>query len=41
MQKSKFQKKIPAPAWRLKSRRNKKYIATAARKSREESNEHN
>ena len=34
-------KKIPAPAWRLKSRRNKKRIATAACKSRDESNEPN
>ena len=34
-------KKILAPAWRLKSRRNKKCIATAACKSRDESNEPN
>jgi len=34
-------KKILAPAWRLKSRRNKKLIATAACKSRDESNEPN
>ena len=41
MQKPKFQKKIPAPAWRLKSRRNKKRIATAVCKWRDESNEPN
>ena len=40
-QNSKFQKKISTPAWRLKSRRNKKRIATAAYKSRDESNEPN
>ena len=34
-------KKIPAPAWRLKSRRNKKRIATAVCKRRDESNEPN
>ena len=39
--KSKFQKKNPAPAWRVKSRRNKKRIATAAYKSRDESNQPN
>ena len=41
MQKSKFQKKFPALAWRLKSRRNKKRIATAACKWRDKSNEPN
>ena len=41
MKKPKFQKKFPASAWRLKSRRNKKRIATAACKSRDESNEPN
>jgi len=40
-EKSKFQKKIPAPAWRLKSRRNKKHIATVVCKWRDESNEPN
>ena len=38
LQKPKFQKKFPAPAWRLKSRRNKKHTATAVRKWRDESN---
>ena len=41
LQKPKFQKKIPTPAWRLKSRRNKKRIATAVCKWRDESNEPN
>ena len=41
VKKSKFQKKIPASAWRLKSRRNKKRIATAVCKWRGESNEPN
>ena len=41
LQKSKFQKKIPAPVWRLKSRQNKKRIATAICKWRDESNEPN
>ena len=43
MQNSKFQKKFPAPAWRLKSRRNKKRkrIMTAVCKWRDESNEPN
>ena len=41
LQKPKFQKKFPAPAWRLKSRRNKKRIATAVCKWRDESNEPN
>ena len=36
---SKFQKKNSALAWRLKSRRNKKRIATAVCKWRDESNE--
>ena len=40
-QKPKFQKKFPAPAWRLKSRRKKKRIATAVCKWRDESNEPN
>ena len=40
-QTSKFKKKFPAPAWRLKSRRNKKRIATAVCKWRDESNEPN
>ena len=39
--KFKFQKKIPAPAWRIKSRRNKKHIAQFVCKSRDESNEPN
>ena len=39
--KFKIPKKIPAPAWRLKSRRNKKRIATAVCKWRDESNEPN
>ena len=39
--KTKISKKIPAPAWRLKSRRNKKRIATAVCKWRDESNEPN
>jgi len=34
-------KKIPTPAWRIKSRRNKKRIAQFACKSRDESNELN
>ena len=38
---SKFQKKNSTPAWRLKSRRNKKRIATAVCKWRDESNEPN
>ena len=41
MQKPKFQKKNPAPAWRLKFRGNKKRIATAVCKWRDESNEPN
>ena len=41
LQKPKFQKKIPAPAWRLKSRRNKNRIATTVCKWRDESNEPN
>ena len=41
LQKSKFQKKFPAPAWRLKSKQNKKRIATAICKWRDESNEPN
>ena len=40
-EKPKFQKKIPAPAWRLKFRRNKKHISTAVCKWRDESNEPN
>ena len=40
-QNSKFQKKNSAPAWRLKSRRNKKRIATVICKWRDESNEPN
>ena len=39
--KTKIPKKNPAPAWRLKSRRNKKRIATAVCKWRDESNEPN
>ena len=41
LQNSKFQNFFPAPAWRLKSRRNKKRIATAVCKWRDESNEPN
>ena len=40
-QSSKFQIFFPALAWRLKSRRNKKRIATAVCKWRDESNEPN
>ena len=40
-QNSKFQKKNSAPAWRFKSRRNKKRIAQFACKLRDESNEPN
>ena len=39
--KFKIPKKFPAPAWRFKSRRNKKHIAQFACKSRDESNEPN
>ena len=39
--KFKIQIFFPAPAWRLKSRRNKKRIATAVCKWRDESNEPN
>ena len=41
LQTSKFQIFFPAPALRLKSRRNKKRIATAVYKWRDESNEPN
>ena len=41
LQNTKFQIFFPAPAWRLKSRRNKKHIATAVCKWRDESNEPN
>ena len=41
LQKSKFQIFFPAPAWRLKARQNKKCIATAICKWRDESNEPN
>jgi len=41
LQSLKFQKKIPASAWRIKSRRNKKRIAQFACKSRDESNKPN
>ena len=37
----KFQKNFPALAWRFKSRQNKKRIATAICKWRDESNEPN
>ena len=40
-QSSKFQNFFPALAWRFKSRRNKKRIATAVCKWRDESNEPN
>ena len=39
--KFKIPKKILTPAWRFKSRRNKKYIATAVCKWRDKSNEPN
>ena len=41
LQNSKFQIFFPASAWRLKSRRNKKHIATVVCKWRDESNEPN
>ena len=41
MQNSKFQIFFPPPAWRLKSRRNKKRIATAVCKWQDESNKPN